>query len=265
MKFNEKLIKLRKKEGISQEELGEQLSVTRQTVSKWELGQTSPEIEKVKEIGRIFDVDLNVLLDETIDLEYTNEKIIQSNIEKSSEVKKLKEQHISKIIAILLVIIIIILISLIVIVICKEENSINNENQDRYTSEYLDHNVATDIYTNYEQEKDEQISTNKEDTNYKSGVLNNSFSNIEKDAFNNSFNMYTGTAVGYLVNSVIDLVINNNQTNTRKVAINYLDITTQDIEEFKNIKKKINESQKYNIYYEYDKYGYIYLMKIERN
>lgn len=40
MKFNEKLIQLRKKEGLSQEELGYKLNVTRQTVSKWELGQT---------------------------------------------------------------------------------------------------------------------------------------------------------------------------------------------------------------------------------
>ena len=43
MKFNEKLINLRKKAGLSQEELGYKLNVTRQTVSKWELGQTTPE------------------------------------------------------------------------------------------------------------------------------------------------------------------------------------------------------------------------------
>ena len=39
MKFNEKLIELRKKEGLSQEELGYRLNVTRQTISKWELVQ----------------------------------------------------------------------------------------------------------------------------------------------------------------------------------------------------------------------------------
>ena len=44
MKFNEKLINLRKKAGLSQEELGYKLNVTRQTVSKWELGQTTPEM-----------------------------------------------------------------------------------------------------------------------------------------------------------------------------------------------------------------------------
>lgn len=45
MKFNEKIIELRKKQGLSQEELGYKLNVTRQTVSKWELGQTTPEMD----------------------------------------------------------------------------------------------------------------------------------------------------------------------------------------------------------------------------
>ena len=39
MKFEEKLMKLRKEKGWSQEELAEKLNVTRQTISKWELGQ----------------------------------------------------------------------------------------------------------------------------------------------------------------------------------------------------------------------------------
>lgn len=38
MKFNEKLLELRKRQGLSQEELGMELQVSRQTVSKWEAG-----------------------------------------------------------------------------------------------------------------------------------------------------------------------------------------------------------------------------------
>lgn len=38
MKFNEKLIEIRKKQGLSQEELGMELQVSRQTISKWETG-----------------------------------------------------------------------------------------------------------------------------------------------------------------------------------------------------------------------------------
>lgn len=43
MKFNEKLVMLRKQNNLSQEQLAEQLNVARQTVSKWELGETTPE------------------------------------------------------------------------------------------------------------------------------------------------------------------------------------------------------------------------------
>ena len=48
MKFYEKLIILRKKDLLSQEELAEKLDVTRQTISKWELGQSKPDIDKLQ-------------------------------------------------------------------------------------------------------------------------------------------------------------------------------------------------------------------------
>ena len=65
MKFNEKLIELRKKEGLSQEELGYKLNVTRQTVSKWELGQTTPEMDKLVEISKLFNISVDELIKET--------------------------------------------------------------------------------------------------------------------------------------------------------------------------------------------------------
>ena len=45
MNFSQKLMELRRSKGMSQEQLGEKLGVTRQTISKWELGQTTPEME----------------------------------------------------------------------------------------------------------------------------------------------------------------------------------------------------------------------------
>ena len=47
MTFQERLITLRKQQGLSQEQLGYELGVTRQTVSKWELGVTTPEMDKL--------------------------------------------------------------------------------------------------------------------------------------------------------------------------------------------------------------------------
>ena len=62
MEFSEKLMELRKQKGWSQEELGNRLNVTRQTVSKWELGQTTPEMEKLVELSQLFDISLDELL-----------------------------------------------------------------------------------------------------------------------------------------------------------------------------------------------------------
>ena len=47
MNFNEKLINLRKTKGLSQEELGEELKVSRQTISKWESAQSYPDFQRL--------------------------------------------------------------------------------------------------------------------------------------------------------------------------------------------------------------------------
>ena len=65
MKFEEKLSKLRKQNALSQEELAEKLNVSRQTISKWELGQTKPDSGKIQEIASLFNVSTDELLDET--------------------------------------------------------------------------------------------------------------------------------------------------------------------------------------------------------
>lgn len=65
MKFNEKLIKLRKAAGLSQEELGNRLDVARQTISKWELGETTPEMDKLVELSNLFNVSMDEMAKET--------------------------------------------------------------------------------------------------------------------------------------------------------------------------------------------------------
>ena len=59
MKINEKIMNLRKKAGLSQEELAEKLNVTRQTVSNCELNQTAPYINQSKCIAKIFNVSIS--------------------------------------------------------------------------------------------------------------------------------------------------------------------------------------------------------------
>ena len=53
MKFEQKLMNLRKQKSMSQEELAEKLNVTRQTISKWELGQSKPDMDKLLEISKL--------------------------------------------------------------------------------------------------------------------------------------------------------------------------------------------------------------------
>ena len=62
MTLSENLMNLRKSNGMSQGELGDKLNVTRQTVSKWELGQTAPEMEKLIELSKLFDMSIDELV-----------------------------------------------------------------------------------------------------------------------------------------------------------------------------------------------------------
>ena len=64
MTFGEKIQKLRKDLGLSQEELSYQLGVSRQAVSKWERDNGYPETEKIIRMSKIFNVTLDYLLDE---------------------------------------------------------------------------------------------------------------------------------------------------------------------------------------------------------
>lgn len=62
MGFNNKLYELRKQKGLSQEELANRLNVSRQTISKWEVGDSTPEMEKLVAISDLFGISLDELV-----------------------------------------------------------------------------------------------------------------------------------------------------------------------------------------------------------
>ena len=66
MEIGNNIVNLRKKSGLSQEELAEKVGVARQTISKWELGETSPDLKQAKELSKIFKVSLDELADNDI-------------------------------------------------------------------------------------------------------------------------------------------------------------------------------------------------------
>ena len=83
MTLGKKILELRKKKGLSQEALSEIMDVTRQTISNWELDETSPNPEQLKMLSKEFNVSIDELLDNDIE-NVIVEKV--SNTEKLSGV-----------------------------------------------------------------------------------------------------------------------------------------------------------------------------------
>ena len=71
--FKDNLVSLRKMHGFSQDELAEKIGVSRQTLSKYETGESLPDIEKCKLLAEVLDVSLDDLVN--YDRENSNEKL----------------------------------------------------------------------------------------------------------------------------------------------------------------------------------------------
>lgn len=66
MELNDKILKLRKTQGLSQQELANQLGVSRQSISKWELGESQPDINNIITLSDVFGVSTDYLLKDDI-------------------------------------------------------------------------------------------------------------------------------------------------------------------------------------------------------
>lgn len=87
MEIGNKINQLRKLSGMTQEQLAEKLNVSRQTISKWESDSTSPDLESIVKISRIFHVSLDDLLKEgeagvanKTDVQITLEDLMKINL-----------------------------------------------------------------------------------------------------------------------------------------------------------------------------------------
>lgn len=67
MSLAEKLITLRKQKGLTQMELAETLNVSRQAVSRWEVGIAMPSMDNLRTLGKLYAVSVDSLLDDTMD------------------------------------------------------------------------------------------------------------------------------------------------------------------------------------------------------
>lgn len=66
MELKEKLVTLRKKKGLSQLELAEMIKVSRQAVSRWEIGSAIPSTNNLKYLSGLYDVSLDYLLNDSM-------------------------------------------------------------------------------------------------------------------------------------------------------------------------------------------------------
>lgn len=73
MNSNEKLIELRESKGLSQDELGQHLGVSRQTISKWKLAQSYPDFQRLVLLSDYFGLSLDALVKD-IDVQEVQEK-----------------------------------------------------------------------------------------------------------------------------------------------------------------------------------------------
>lgn len=99
MNFGEKLFELRKEKNLSQEEVADKLNVTRQTVSKWETNQSTPDFDKIVPICELFGIGTEELLTgkktETNSTQEQNQAVEEEKIPTKEEVRRKSAEVVS--------------------------------------------------------------------------------------------------------------------------------------------------------------------------
>ena len=89
MKFHEKLISLRKSDGLTQEQLAEKLNVSRQAVSRWESGESAPDMYNLSAICKCFGVSSDYLIND----DFTSDEDTPIAQKKNDEIRSVREKH----------------------------------------------------------------------------------------------------------------------------------------------------------------------------
>lgn len=126
MNVGNKITELRKQSNLSQEELAEKVGVTRQTISKWELEETTPDINQAKKLSNIFNISLD---------ELTNNNVSNILVEKVSNTEKLAGLTIKilKVIGISLIIFLVIFVIAFIVFNIDRINSKDNKVVGKYS------------------------------------------------------------------------------------------------------------------------------------
>ena len=102
MSLAEKLVTLRKQKGLTQMDLAEQLNVSRQAISRWEVGAAVPSIDNLRILSDIYEISVDYLLDDDAsNIDKSTDILDSGNVEQSSGIKTLNYWKIISVIALL--------------------------------------------------------------------------------------------------------------------------------------------------------------------
>lgn len=255
MSFSEKLIKLRKQHGFSQEELGYKLNVTRQTVSKWELGQTVPEMNKLISLSQIYGISLDELTNE--------DKLNVDNTTKKDDIKienenknKTKDKDLRKILIPLIIALVVIALILGIYKISNFRTVNKAAGEILTTSKEIDKESSSIFmsFMNFIKEiVNGQIEEQKEEDKQN-----------EIKQYNSKFDIYSGRQYGNFLDNLLENVINNNKTQKEHIiTVKYNQKETNIPEEIKTIKSQLEKLDEYEVTLDYDDNGYVNKVTIE--
>ena len=250
MKFEEKMMLLRKKSMLSQEQLAEKLDVTRQTVSKWELGQSKPDMDKLTAMSKLFNVSIDVLTND--------DEIIDSDTSVKNEEKPKQGGSVVKR-KYVLYILIAILIAASTTLAVRIGNGIKAKNEKRAQEELA---IKDDI-----KRRQEEIDKKIQDTQKKNEDMKKE---NEKASFNRTYEIAAGTASKSRVSWTLDDVMTNNKKNSDRlieVIFNETSYGTSS-DEIVKIKSLLKDFEGYKIVnyevsFDYSEDGYINKMTIK--
>lgn len=251
MKFEDKLVNLRKSKKVSQEELAEKLNVTRQTISKWELGQSKPDMDKLIELSKYYGISVEELTNSEKEI-----SIEEKTVGRTQERKQRKG---------LLYFLLIILISAIIGLAFntnaqKQKEKAEQKNTGIFSifGDFFGDEAISSVIQNQQEAFDDFFEEDKEETK-------TSVNRPSANFFNGSLVYAEGTKSKFFLEPILDNICTSNKTNKDQlISVVFGEKETSDVTEIKNIKRELKENPvEYEVTVEYDDAGYIYKIIIE--
>jgi len=89
MDLSDKILNLRKKKNISQQELAEKLNISRQAISRWEMGKSQPDASNILQLSKLFDVTSDYLLNDDFESDYDIPAVKETSKTADKRIKKI--------------------------------------------------------------------------------------------------------------------------------------------------------------------------------